>query len=96
MIGEVGWPSAGDRISVATPSLEDEAQFMRQFVKEANWRKIDYYLEEAFDQPWKEGIEGRVGAYWGVYGADRQPKFSFTGPVTQDPSWPSQGADRLR
>ncbi len=90
VIGEVGWPSAGDRISVATPSLEDEAQFMRQFVKEANWRKIDYYLEEAFDQPWKEGIEGRVGAYWGVYGADRQPKFSFTGPVAQDPSWPTK------
>ena len=88
LIGEVGWPSAGDRKSVATPSVEDEAQFIRQWVKEASFRKIDYYLMEAFDQPWKEGIEGRVGAYWGVYGADRQPKFSFTGPVTEDPSWP--------
>ena len=90
LIGEVGWPSAGDRISVATPSIEDEAQFVRQFVKEASWRKIDYYLMEAFDQPWKEGIEGRVGAYWGVYGADRQPKFSFTGQVTEDPTWPTK------
>jgi len=90
LIGEVGWPSAGDRISVATPSVEDEAQFIRQFVREASLRKIDYYLMEAFDQPWKEGIEGRVGAYWGVYGADRQPKFSFTGPVTEDPQWPTK------
>jgi exo-beta-1,3-glucanase (GH17 family)/cellulose synthase/poly-beta-1,6-N-acetylglucosamine synthase-like glycosyltransferase len=87
VIGEVGWPSAGDRKTVATPSVEDEAQFIRQWVKEASWRNIDYYLEESFDQPYKERDEGRVGAYWGVYGADRQPKFSFTGPVTEDPGW---------
>ena len=76
LIGEVGWPSAGDRNQVAVPSVEDEAQFIRQWVKEASWRKLDYYIFEAFDQPWKESIEGRVGAYWGIYGADRQPKFS--------------------
>ena len=32
---------------------------------------------EAFDQPWKAAAEGEVGAYWGVYDADRQPKFAF-------------------
>ncbi|WP_018973112.1 glycosyltransferase [Rudaea cellulosilytica] len=88
LIGEVGWPSAGDRNQVAVPSVEDEAQFIRQWVKEASWRKLDYYIFEAFDQPWKESIEGRVGAYWGIYGADRQPKFSFTGKITEDPTWP--------
>jgi len=88
LIGEVGWPSAGDRNQVAIPSVEDEAQFIRQWVKEASWRKLDYYVFEAFDQPWKESIEGRVGAYWGIYGADRQPKFSFTGKITEDPTWP--------
>ncbi|TLY49712.1 MAG: glycosyltransferase [Gammaproteobacteria bacterium] len=92
LVGEVGWPSAGDRKEVATPSIEDEAQFVRQWVKEAAWRKIDYYLMESFDQPWKEGIEGRVGAYWGVYGADRQPKFAFTGKIVEDPSWPWKAA----
>ena len=92
VIGEVGWPSAGDRNTVAQPSVEDEAQFIRQWVKEASWRKIDYYLEEAFDQPYKEGIEGRVGAYWGIYAADRTPKFSFTGRIVEDPSWPVKAA----
>jgi exo-beta-1,3-glucanase (GH17 family)/glycosyltransferase involved in cell wall biosynthesis len=92
VIGEVGWPSAGDRKEVAMPSIEDEAQFLRQWVKEAAWRKIDYYLMEAFDQPWKEGIEGRVGAYWGTYGADRQAKFAFTGKIVEDPSWPWKAA----
>ncbi|MBS0582331.1 MAG: benzoate transporter, partial [Proteobacteria bacterium] len=90
LIGEVGWPSAGDRRTVATPSVEDEAQFIRQWVKEAGWRKIDYFIMEAFDQPFKEADEGRVGAYWGVYGADRQPKFSFTGRIVEDPSWPKK------
>ena len=83
VIGEVGWPSAGDRNKVAMPSIEDEAQFIRQWVKEANWRKIDYYLMEAFDQPWKENIEGRVGAYWGTFAADRTAKFSFTGRIVE-------------
>ena len=92
VVGEVGWPSAGDRKSVATPSIEDEAQFIRQWIKEASLRKIDYYLMEAFDQPWKEGIEGRVGAYWGTYGADRTPKFAFTGMVTEDPAWSLKAA----
>ena len=43
---------------------------------------------EAIDQPWKEGIGGRVEAYWGVFNASRQPKFSFTGTVIEDPIWP--------
>jgi cellulose synthase/poly-beta-1,6-N-acetylglucosamine synthase-like glycosyltransferase len=42
---------------------------------------------EAFDQPWKAGDEGSVGAYWGVYNLDRQPKFNFTGPVVAIPQW---------
>ena len=92
LIGEVGWPSAGDRISVATPSVEDEAQFIRQWVKEAASRKIDYYLMEAFDQPWKEGIEGRVCAYWGTSGADRQPKFGFPSTMVEEPSRPLKAA----
>jgi hypothetical protein len=30
---------------------------------------------EAFDQPWKAKIEGAIGAYWGVYNTEREPKF---------------------
>ena len=43
---------------------------------------------EAFDQPWKENLgEGRTGAYWGMFNADRKPKFPFTGPVIEDSTW---------
>lgn len=42
---------------------------------------------EAFDQPWKVISEGSVGAYWGVWNAERQPKFAFSGPVVEIPQW---------
>ncbi len=88
VIGEVGWPSSGDRIKGANASIADEALFIRQWLNVARQRNFDYYIMEAFDQPWKEAFEHRVGAYWGIFGADRQPKFSMTGTVIEDPAWP--------
>jgi hypothetical protein len=42
---------------------------------------------EAVDQPWKRATEGRVGAFWGLRDAWREPKFEFSGPVYADPYW---------
>jgi cellulose synthase/poly-beta-1,6-N-acetylglucosamine synthase-like glycosyltransferase len=42
---------------------------------------------EAFDQPWKARYEGAVGAYWGVYNVDREPKFEFVKPIVRIPQW---------
>ena len=42
---------------------------------------------EAFDQPWKADDEGGVGAYWGVFDANRQVKFEFTAPIVRIPEW---------
>ncbi len=89
VVGEVGWPSNGDRYKYAEPSPANQALFLRQWFNVAKARGIDYYVMEAFDQPWKESLgEGRVGAYWGMFGADRQLKFPLTGPVIEDPNWP--------
>ncbi len=90
VIGEVGWPSYGDRKKFAEPTLADEAHFIRDWLNVARERHLDYYLMEAFDQPWKEAIGGRAEAYWGTFGADRQPKFSMVGPVIEDPGWPKK------
>ena len=46
-----------------------------------------YYVMEAFDQPWKRVTEGAVGAYWGVYDAQRNAKFPFTDPIVPIPCW---------
>jgi len=92
LIGEVGWPSSGDRVQGASASIADESLFIRQWLNVAAERGFDYYLMEAFDQPWKEPFEGRVGAYWGTFSADRQAKFALTGTVIEDPSWPWKAA----
>jgi exo-beta-1,3-glucanase (GH17 family)/cellulose synthase/poly-beta-1,6-N-acetylglucosamine synthase-like glycosyltransferase len=92
VVGEVGWPSSGDRVKGATASVADEGLFIRQWLNVAAQRNIDYYLMESFDQPWKEPFEGRVGAYWGMFGADREAKFALTGTVIEDPSWPWKAA----
>ena len=89
-IGEIGWPSNGDRHEYAYPTVSNEAIFLRDFFNVAKRKGIDdYYVLEAIDQPWKENLgEGRTGAYWGMFNADRQLKFPFKGPVTEDTSWP--------
>ncbi|MEO8461148.1 MAG: glycosyltransferase [Dokdonella sp.] len=88
VIAEIGWPSNGDRKEYALPTIANEAQFLREWFNVAARENIDYYIMEAFDQPWKEATEGRAGGYWGVLSANRQPKFAFTGPVVEDTNWP--------
>ncbi len=44
---------------------------------------------EAFDQPWKAETEGAVGAYWGIWDAERSVKFPFVEPVRHLPQWPT-------
>lgn len=87
VIGEIGWPSGGDRIGAAVPSPAAQARFVRDFMARAVDLKLDYYLMEAVDQPWKEVTEGSVGAYWGLFDARRNLKFAFAGPVQNDPYW---------
>jgi len=87
VLTEVGWPSKGRQIGHAKASLANQALFMREFLNFADREGVQYYLMEAFDQPWKVDIEGTAGAYWGLYDADRQAKFSFAGPITENPYW---------
>lgn len=88
VLTEVGWPSKGRQIGLARASVANQARFMREFLNFADREGVQYFLMEAFDQPWKEKIEGTAGAYWGLYDADRQPKYGFTGPVIENAYWP--------
>jgi exo-beta-1,3-glucanase (GH17 family)/cellulose synthase/poly-beta-1,6-N-acetylglucosamine synthase-like glycosyltransferase len=87
VIGEIGWPSRGDRVGGAIASPAAQAAFVREFLAHTAERPLDYYLMEMFDQPWKQQHEGRAGAYWGVHHADRTPKFALEGPVETDARW---------
>jgi len=87
LIGEVGWPSDGRTREAAVASEANEALFLRRFLFRAEQENYEYFLMEAFDQPWKAQNEGGVGAYWGVYDVDRKPKFSFAEPIVRVPDW---------
>lgn len=92
VIGEIGWPSAGQWIYGAEPSQINQARFIREFLKIASERKLDYYIVEAFDQAWKWEIEGSVGANWGVWDKDRKAKFPLLGKISERKNWPQSCA----
>ena len=87
VIGEIGWPSEGRTRESAVATKSNQALFLRRFLAQAERHGYVYYVMEAFDQPWKARAEGKVGAYWGVYDADRQQKFSFREPIVRVPNW---------
>jgi hypothetical protein len=87
VIGEVGWPSDGRDIGAARATRVNQALFMRRFFNIAEQRGLEYFVMEAFDQPWKVAFEGRAAGHWGMYDLDRAPKWPLTGPVSETPSW---------
>jgi exo-beta-1,3-glucanase (GH17 family)/cellulose synthase/poly-beta-1,6-N-acetylglucosamine synthase-like glycosyltransferase len=87
VIGEVGWPSNGVAIGGAQASRVNQALFLRKFFNIAQARGLDYFVMEAFDQPWKTSFEGRAAGYWGMFDLDRNAKWSMTGPVQENPGW---------
>jgi exo-beta-1,3-glucanase (GH17 family)/cellulose synthase/poly-beta-1,6-N-acetylglucosamine synthase-like glycosyltransferase len=87
VIGEIGWPSDGIDIGAARASTVNQARFMRDFFNLAQKDHIQYFVMEAFDQPWKTSFEGRAAGYWGMFTEGRQAKWSLTGPVENNPAW---------
>lgn len=82
LIGETGWPSMGRQRFEASPSLVNEAKYIREFLSAAQANNWQYNVIEAIDQPWKRNLEGTVGGYWGIFATDFTPKFSLNGTVS--------------
>lgn len=87
VITEIGWPSHGPTLGAAVASDVNQARFVREFLAKTAHKNYDYYLMEAFDQPWKQKIEGWAGPYWGMFSADRHEKYSLHGTVSKDSRW---------
>jgi GPH family glycoside/pentoside/hexuronide:cation symporter len=78
IISETGWPEKGSALQHAAPSADAA---LSNFVETARWAKhegIEIFYFEAFDEPWKVGTEGDVGAHWGMWDANGLPKYSGT------------------
>lgn len=75
IISETGWPSEGDDFKGAQPSKENA---MKYFLNTQLWSKeedIDIFYFTSFDESWKVGAEGDVGAYWGIWDKDENLKY---------------------
>jgi exo-beta-1,3-glucanase (GH17 family) len=76
IVSETGWPDQGSAFHGAQPSTQGA---MRYFVDTQHWARadgIEVFYFAAFDEAWKVGAEGDVGAYWGLWDKDGAPKFS--------------------
>ncbi len=74
IIGEAGWPTAGNIIGNAVPSEENQRKFLTEFRSLAEKNNAKYFFFDAFDEAWKGADEGAVGRHWGLLYADRTPK----------------------
>lgn len=87
VLTEVGWPSQGLQRHDAVASPVNQGLFLRNFVREAKKADIEYFIIEAFDQPWKAEFEGGVGAYWGVWDGHRELKPALQGVLVNYQNW---------
>ena len=75
IISETGWPSVGTPTGAAVPSY---ANAIRYFLNTYQWAEeegIDIFYFSSFDEGWKVGDEGDVGAYWGLWDKDGRLKY---------------------
>ena len=75
IISETGWPNKGQSFHGAVPSEECA---IRYFLNTQLWTKadnIESFYFSSFDEPWKIGDEGDVGAYWGLWDKNEQLKY---------------------
>jgi cellulose synthase/poly-beta-1,6-N-acetylglucosamine synthase-like glycosyltransferase/exo-beta-1,3-glucanase (GH17 family) len=86
MIAEFGWPSAGYNLLNADPGPFQQARVLRNFVARAESIGMEYNIVEGIDRPWKF-FEGGVGPYWGVFNAELEPKFNWTGLIVNPDYW---------
>jgi exo-beta-1,3-glucanase (GH17 family) len=70
IIGEIGWPTGGGIIGEAVPGERNRSDFISGFLSLNLEHDAEYFLFEVFDEKWKEGQEGPVGAHWGLYYSD--------------------------
>lgn len=75
IISETGWPNKGQVFHGAEPSHESA---VRYFINSQIWsasEDIEIFYFSSFDEPWKTGDEGDVGAFWGLWDKNEKLKY---------------------
>ena len=75
IITETGWPNQGDSEGGAHSNVENALKY---FINTQVWAakdNIDVFYFSSFDESWKVGDEGSVGAYWGLWDKNEKLKY---------------------
>ena len=75
VISETGWPNIGTAFEGSEPSVDNA---LRYFINTQKWsleENIELMYFSSFDESWKVGSEGDVGAYWGLW--DKNGKLKY-------------------
>lgn len=75
IITETGWPNEGTNLEGAFPSEENALKY---FINAQKWSKeedIEMFYFSSFDEAWKVGAEGDVGAFWGIWDKNENLKY---------------------
>jgi glucan 1,3-beta-glucosidase len=74
IITETGWPSQGESLKGAHSGRESALKY---FINTQLWSAaddVDIFYFSSFDESWKVGAEGEVGAYWGLWDKNEKLK----------------------
>ena len=75
IITETGWPNKGTNLEGAFPS---EVNALKYFINAQKWSReesIEMFYFSSFDEAWKVGSEGDVGAFWGLWDKNENLKY---------------------
>lgn len=75
IITETGWPSLGENFEGAHPSYDNAKKYFIDAQQWAEEDNLEMFYFSSFDESWKVGAEGDVGAYWGLWDKDEKMKF---------------------
>ena len=74
IVSETGWPSIGTPYGGGVPSAANALKYFIDTFQWAEEENIEVFYFSAFDEAWKVDKEGDVGAFWGIWDKDGQPK----------------------
>ena len=75
IISETGWPTIGSPFGGAVPSYDNALEYFIRTYQWAHEDGIEIFYFSSFDEAWKVGAEGDVGAYWGLWDKDGKLKY---------------------
>lgn len=75
IISETGWPSIGSPFGAAVPSHDNALEYFINVYQWATEDNVDIFYFSSFDEAWKVGDEGDVGAYWGLWDKNGELKY---------------------